>query len=310
MSPASNPASSATTVTENTRGGSVRLSRSLRRAFAIIGIGLVNFVLIVGLLASLLPPERTSRWDWYRFELHRSVVAAVAYAPLLLLGMWAVLARERWILRAFAAFIGLVFWVLALMCQFWGVGGVSGDSLAFWFTLVVLIPFGSWFGLAIAWEGEKIALVRTAQFRIADFLGWIAAIAATLSFVRLFVGSEFFSDYGQRVLRESATTFAASAVVAVPCLRLAYKRERHVGDYFPLFAWILFCSAIFLAGYLPVAYFTAQWWFSAAFKSIQLLVYLLVLAVALLANIWALQWAGLRWYSANRTSASATSPTP
>src|SRR5262245_32217093 len=138
MSPASNPASSATTVTENTRGGPFRVSRSLRRAFAIISIGLVNFLVIVGLLASLLPPERTSRWDWYRFELHRSAVAAVAYAPLLLLGMWAVLARERWILRAFAAFIGLLFWVLALMSQFWV--GISGDPLAFWFTLVVLIP--------------------------------------------------------------------------------------------------------------------------------------------------------------------------
>jgi hypothetical protein len=275
----------------------------VKRAAGLIGLGLLNLLVIclLGLVLFFLP-DRTY-WDFWLREFVRIPTSSLLLALVLLLACVLVLAKQQLAYRLLGGFVALSFMAMVLSVPGPGFAVGVEHFIAFWLCLVTLIPLRVLFSWSIHWSDEPPRTSRTGQFAIADFLSWTAAIAVTLACSRvLFMGSSAWT-----LLPDALGAIGASSVVVIPCAWLAFSRVNRVRGSLWITLWVLGVSIFWIVLLLVWDYCVQRYsWQHIILLSTRDAVFLLLLEISLLGNIFALEWLGMRWSRAPiRTPAAA-----
>ncbi len=288
------------------RVASLVRSPFVRRSVGVMAIGLVNFLVLAGLGALLfaLLQLRTPRALW-RVESVDSAMSAMLMAFAVLFGAFMVLFAQSLLRRIVAGIVVFFFLVIAITCPGVELALKFEHLIVFWVGVLMFIPLraiGSW---SLHWSDQVPGRVGTGQFSLADLLSWTTAIAATIGFFRVLPAPRlpmvftitlvaFWNPAG--VIAMYSAAVAAVFIVAGPCLWLAASRRSRVRGSLRITVWILAVSILWGVAilYLDYVYRWTPWWQVILFACESLL-YLLALEVTLLANLFALEWLGLRW---------------
>ena len=286
--------------------GRVSLLRSpfVRRSVGIMAIGGINFLVLVGLGATffMLIPART-RWGLGSLECVDLAMNAILTAFCVLFAAFLVLVKQSLLQRAVAGIVVLFFLAIVLSSPGVMAAGMK-HFLVFWLCVVILIPLralGCW---SIHWSDQVPRLAGTGQFSLADLLSWTTAVAAMIGFFRLFGPAlpatriPLTADWISVV---NCAGVAAVFIVAGPCLWLAASRVNRVRGSLWIMAGIFGVALLWGVAILIWDYVLQWWpWWQMVVYAFESLLYLLALEAALLANLFALEWLGLRWSRPNQ----------
>jgi hypothetical protein len=281
-------------------------------------IGLINLLTIAALGAVLFVfvQMRTGMDLWYpNFVVPGTSATLIAFgatnatlmALSILFAAFLMLVKQSLLHRTVVGIVALCFLVIALSSP--GVGHAVGleHVVAFWFCVLILIPLRALRTWSIHWSEQTTGSAGTGQFTLADLLTWTTAFAATFGFLHVFFGARIhavpFSAvpvwYVSEVTAASSAAVLAAFVVAGPCLWLAASRYSRVGGSLWITLWVVAASLIWgVAMWFWGNYRASPWgmpWWHMVLYGCESLLYLLALEATLLANLFALEWLGLRW---------------
>ena len=298
---------------------SLRRSPFVRRSVGLMAIGLINFLLLaaLGVLLFTLVQMRLRR-VWWTLDFSDpanspmlmafGATNALLMAFCILFAAFLVLVTQSLRDRAVVGAVVLFFLVIALSCP--GIGHAVGleHILAFWSCVLILIPLRAMGNWSIHWSDQIPGRAGAGQFSLANLLTWTTAIAVTVNFLRLFFGTPvhavWFSATPVRYVASVSTwtcaAFLAAIIVAGPCLWLAASRYNRLRGTLWIAAWIVAVSLLWGVGSWLSARYVARWapglhWGYMVLYGCEAIFYLLVLEAALLANLFALEWLGVRW---------------
>lgn len=283
----------------------------IRRSVGIMAIGLVNLLVLeaLGGVLFVLLLMRTPRAFW-RVEFVDSAMNAMLMAFAVLFAAFLVLFRQSLLRRIAAGVVVIFFLLIAIACP-----GVEHalefeHLIVFWVCVVMFIPLralGSW---SIHWSDQMPGGVGMGQFSLADLMSWTGAIGVTIAFFRLLgmpksANGFMFVGFSNAV---ALTVIYLAAVVAVlivagPCLWLAASRGSRFRGSVRVTSWILAVSLVWGVGllYLDYVYRVLPWSLVVLYSFMSML-YLLSLETVILANLFALEWLGMRWSRPPRES--------